>query len=83
MKLDKELKGPGRKKAATPTISEKAAPAVKKEPAPAPPEPVETRAERPVRKDKKPEKSMDRQKVDSPFGDHMPAFMLRGSAVKP
>jgi superfamily II DNA/RNA helicase len=37
---------------------------------------------RSVRKEKIPEKSKDKPKMDSPFGDHMPAFLMRAPSLK-
>ncbi len=34
------------------------------------------------RKDKKPEKSIDKPRQDTPFGDHMPAFLMRATDFK-
>ena len=61
---------------------EKLAPAVKKDVTPPAPPPVEKIADRPLPKPKKSEKSRDKTANDTPFGEHMPAFMMRGSSPK-
>ncbi|ESQ75320.1 DEAD/DEAH box helicase [Asticcacaulis sp. AC402] len=43
---------------------------------------AEIRPEKPSRREKTSEKSNDKAKVDSPFGDHMPAFLLRPVTIK-
>jgi superfamily II DNA/RNA helicase len=79
----------GRKRDHTPKARERAAPSPAPEKITAPVEaapPQEKPAKTPEKpapsRRKKAEKSEDKPKVDSAFGDHVPAFMLRGAPVK-
>ena len=61
---------------------EKAPESVEKAAAPAPAEPVQKRPRRNEPKPKNSEKSEPKAVDDTPFGEHMPAFMLRKAEVK-